>query len=64
MEETEYRSKLAAAGFTDIDVQLTRVFTRDEAHAFLADEGLEADRIAGLVADKVMSAFVRAKKPA
>jgi len=64
MEETEYRSKLAAAGFTDVDVQPTRVFTRDEAHAFLADEGLEADRIAGLVADKVMSAFVRAKKPA
>jgi SAM-dependent methyltransferase len=64
MEEAEYRSKLAAAGFIDVDVQPTRVFTRDEAYALLADEGLDADRIAGLVADKIMSAFVRAKKPA
>ena len=64
MEEAEYRSKLAAAGFTDVDVEPTRVFTRDEAHAFLVGEGLDADRIAGLVADKVVSAFIRAKKPA
>jgi len=64
MEETEYRSKLAAAGFTDIDVQPTRVFDRDEAHAFLADQGIDADRITALVDGKVMSAFIRAKKPA
>ena len=28
MEESEYRAKLAAAGFTDVDVQPTRVFTQ------------------------------------
>ncbi len=66
MQESEYRAKLAAAGFTDVDVQPTRVFTGDEAHEFLLSEGLEdlADRIAPLVAGKVMSAFVRANKPA
>jgi arsenite methyltransferase len=66
LEESEYRAKLAAAGFTDVDVQPTRVFTHEEAHEFLAGEGLEdlADRIAPLVAEKVMSAFVRANKPA
>ncbi|MGA2036973.1 MAG: arsenite methyltransferase [Acidimicrobiales bacterium] len=64
MEETEYRAKLTAAGFTDIDVQPTRVFDRDEAHAFLADQGIDADRITALVDGKVMSAFIRAKKPA
>lgn len=66
MQESEYRAKLAAAGFADVDVQPTRVFTAEEAHEFLVGEGLEdlADRIAPLVADKVMSAFVRANKPA
>jgi arsenite methyltransferase len=66
MEESEYRAKLAAAGFTDVDVQPTRVFTHDEAHEFLLGEGLEdlADRIAPLVAGNVISAFVRANKPA
>jgi len=66
MQESEYRAKLVAAGFTDVDVQPTRVFTRDDAHEFLLGEGLEtlADRIAPLVAGNVMSAFVRAKKPA
>jgi arsenite methyltransferase len=66
MEESEYRAKLAAAGFTDVDVQPTRVFTEDEAHEFLVGEGLEdlANRVAPLVAGKVMSAFVRANKPA
>ncbi len=65
MEESEYRAKLAAAGFADVDMQPTRVFTHDEAHESLVGEGLEdlADRIAPLVAGKVMSAFVRAKKP-
>lgn len=66
MEESEYRAKLANAGFADVDVQPTRVFTYEEAHEFLVGEGLEAhaDRIARLAADNVMSAFVRAKKPA
>jgi len=65
MEETEYRAKLAAAGFTDVDVQPTRVFTHDEAHDFLAGEGLDtlADQIAPLAANNVMSAFIRARKP-
>jgi arsenite methyltransferase len=63
MEEGEYRAMLAATGFSDIDVQPTRVFGEDKAHEFLAGEGLEADRIAPLVADKVTSAFVRATKP-
>jgi hypothetical protein len=47
-------------------VQPTRVFTHDEAHEFLVNEGLQdlADQIAPLAADNVISAFIRAKKPA
>ena len=63
LEETEYRHKLAAAGFVDIDVQPTRIFGFDDAHAFLVGQGLEADALAHAVDGKVMSAFVRATKP-
>ncbi len=63
LTETDYRGRLAAAGFTGIEVQATRVFGADEAHEFLASAGLDADRLAPLVAGKVISAFVRAVKP-
>jgi arsenite methyltransferase len=63
LEESDYRAKLTAAGFTSIEVQPTRVFTRDEAHAFLASHGLAAGRLAPRAAGKVISAFVRAVKP-
>jgi arsenite methyltransferase len=63
LEEGDYRARLAAAGFANVEVQPTRVFTCEEAHAFLASHGLDADRLAPQVADKVMSAFVRAVKP-
>jgi arsenite methyltransferase len=64
LEETEYRGKLAAAGFTEIEVQPTRVFSYDEARESLSEqEGVDADGIAQQVADKIMSAFIRAVKP-
>jgi arsenite methyltransferase len=62
LEEDDYRAKLAAAGFADIEVQPTRIFTAAEAHEFLRTNGVDADRVAPLVGDKVMSAFVRAMK--
>jgi arsenite methyltransferase len=63
LAESDYRAKLAAAGFTGIEVEATRVFGEDEAHEFLAGAGLAADRLAPQVAGKVISAFVRAVKP-
>jgi arsenite methyltransferase len=63
LAESDYRAKLEAAGFVSVDVQATRVFGEDEAHDFLASQGLDADRLAPQVADKVISAFVRAVKP-
>ena len=63
MEENEYRSKLAGAGFEQIDVEPTRVYHVDDARDFLDREGVDVDAIAPHVDGKFMSAFVRAVKP-
>jgi arsenite methyltransferase len=64
LEESEYRVKLARAGFESIDVEATRVYKVDEARDFLGAAGLDADRIAPQIEGKFISAFVRATKPA
>jgi ubiquinone/menaquinone biosynthesis C-methylase UbiE len=63
LEEGEYRSKLAKAGFEGIDLEPTRVYRVEEARDVLAGAGLDVDAIAPQVADRFMSAFVRARKP-
>lgn len=62
LTEDEYRGKLAAAGFTDIELETTRVYNVEDARAFLAESGLDVDAIAPLINGKVTSAFVRARK--
>jgi arsenite methyltransferase len=63
LTETEYRAKLAAAGFQDIEVEVTRVYDFSEARTFLASEGIDVDALAGRLSGKVVSAFVRATRP-
>lgn len=64
LQETEYREKLSAAGFRNIDIEFTRVYNVEDARSFLSAEGINVDEIAPLVADKFASAFIRATKPA
>ncbi len=64
LEEHEYRDKLTAAGFSDVDIEPTRVYTVDDAREFLTDAGVDVEAIAPTVNGKFMSAFVRATKPA
>jgi arsenite methyltransferase len=64
MEESEYQAKLAAAGFAEIDIEATRVYSVEDARQFLTAEGIDVDAIAPLVDGKFASASVRAKKPA
>jgi len=64
LEETEYRSKLNAAGFEQIEVEPTRIYRVEEAREFLSSAGVNVDAIASQVDEKFMSAFVRAVKPA
>jgi arsenite methyltransferase len=63
LEENEYRAKLAAAGFEQIEVEPTRIYRVEEAREFLTSAGIDVDAIASEVDEKFMSAFVRAVKP-
>ena len=63
LQETEYREKLAATGFEQIEVEPTRIYRVEDAREFLSAEGVDVDAIAPEVDKKFMSAFVRAIKP-
>jgi arsenite methyltransferase len=64
LEENQYRNKLAAAGFGQIEVEPTRIYRVEDAREFLTDAGIDVEAIAPQVDGKFMSAFVRAVKPA
>ena len=64
LSDAEYTRKLQAAGFTGIDIEVTREYCADDARDFLAVEGVDAAAIAKEVDGKFVSAFVRATKPA
>ena len=64
LTEDEYRATLESAGFTDIELETTRVYELEDARAFLAGSGLDVDAVAPHVQGRVTSAFVRATKPA
>ena len=64
LRDYDYVAKLARAGFDEIDVEPTRVYTIEDARQFLAGEGLDADAIAPQIEGTFMSAFIRAVKPA
>jgi hypothetical protein len=63
LSEDDYRAKLAAAGFVDIGIEPTRVYSAADAQSFLTDQGIDPSEIAAQVDGKFLSAFVRARKP-
>jgi SAM-dependent methyltransferase len=63
LEETEYRQKLASAGFEGVDIEPTRIYGLEDAMSFLQDKNLDLEAIAPQVEGKFMSAFIRARKP-
>jgi len=64
MEEKEFEARLEKAGFTDVSITPTRIYTIDDARDFLSAAGIDADAMAPQVEGRFMSAFVRATKPA
>jgi len=60
----DYISKLAAAGLTNIEIEVTRVYHVDDARAFLSAKGYDIEAVAEEIDGKFVSAFVRAVKPA
>ncbi len=63
LEDVEYRDKLAAAGFEQVDIEPTRVYRAEAARDLLSAEGIDVDAIAPQVDGKFMGAFVRGVKP-
>lgn len=64
LEENQYRAKLAAAGFHNVEIEPTRIYRAEDARAFLSEKGMDATMIGSQVEGKFMSAFIRATKPA
>jgi SAM-dependent methyltransferase len=62
LKDSEYTSKLSAAGFEDISIEPTRVYRAEDARQFLTTEGVDPESIAS-IEGKFMSAFIRARKP-
>src|SRR6202142_3792314 len=54
LDETEYREKLASAGFERIEVEPTRIYRVEDAREFLSAEGVDVDAIAPQVDEKFM----------
>jgi len=64
LADVEYRNKLAAAGFEQIEIEPTRTYRVEDARELISAGGIDVDAIAPQVDGKFMSAFVRAVKPA
>ena len=63
LEENDYKAKLAAAGFTGVSIEPTRVYHVADAREFLSGHGIDVDTIAPLVDGRFYSGFIRARKP-
>lgn len=63
LQRDDYVAKLTAAGFVDIDLEVTRDYRAAEAQSFLEDSGLDVAEYAAKVDGAFISAFIRATKP-
>ena len=62
LEETEFHTLLGEAGFTDTEIEPTRVYKPEDALQFLTESGLDTANVSAMEG-KIMAAFVRATKP-
>jgi arsenite methyltransferase len=62
LEEEEYRRLLEEAGFQEISLEPTRVYSAADAREFLESAGIRGEGVAEAVDGRFMSAFVRARK--
>ena len=63
LADVDYLAKLAAAGFEDAAIEVTRVYDANDARELFAGQGTEIEATAQAVDGKLVSAFVRARKP-
>jgi len=62
LHEDEYRSLLAAAGFTGVSIEPTRIYEADDIRTLLESVGMTDEGLVAATEGRVMSAFVRATK--
>jgi arsenite methyltransferase len=63
LDESEYRAKLAAAGFEKIDIEPTRIYTADDAREYLSGQVMPIQLDPAQIDGKFFSGFIRAVKP-
>jgi SAM-dependent methyltransferase len=63
LSDSEYLSKLAAAGFEQAAIEVTRVYSAEDAKEFLQGDADELLRLASQIDGQFVSGFVRAVKP-
>ena len=63
LSDQDYLAKLASAGFASAEIEVTRVYSMEDAKDFLAGQGPELLGVARQVDGKFVSAFIRATKP-
>lgn len=63
LRDTDYIAKLRAAGFEDAAIEITRVYTAEDAAEFLARQPAQLQQLAREVDGRFVSGFVRARKP-
>ncbi|MFO1268600.1 MAG: methyltransferase domain-containing protein [Rubrivivax sp.] len=61
LQDTEYLEKLQSGGFEAAGIEVTRVYSADDASEFLAGQGADMQRLARDVDGKFVSGFVRAQ---
>jgi hypothetical protein len=64
LSDRDYLDKLAAAGFADAAIEVTRIYRAEDARELLAGQGPDVEALAAEVDGKFVAAFVRATKPA
>ncbi len=63
LEMSEFERLLHEAGFEDVDIEPTRVYSVEDARQFLSQAGIDVDAEAANIEGRFLSAFVRARKP-
>jgi arsenite methyltransferase len=63
LEESEFLALMGRVGFQDPSVEPTRIYSLDDARAFLEGSGVEVDISAANLDGRIMAAFIRGRKP-
>ena len=64
LEETDYKAKLAEAGFEQIEIEPTRIYRAEDALEFLSGQQIPVTLDPAQIDGKFFSGFIRAVKPA